>query len=325
MTMTIEPYLKENIDNHVIIKPWSEKNKFPLFLRSIYKFHEMIILGTSCVLLEILDEKPGVDVIQKHKKRIEELTNKQIVFYYKGITRYRRKSLIENRIPFVIEDGQVFLPFLALDLKKAPRYVETEVTTFSTSTQLAFLYFLYNKDAVVNTTGFAEILGLTLMTASRILNNLYDAKLLTYEIGGKTGRSKEYRRVKDPEYFDKARPFIKSPIKKVVYVKSAPEGALVAGIEALAELSMINPPSHPVRAISRGNMNKADIEILKNKDVAKDEKLVELEIWDYDPKKFTNKQHVDLLSLYMSLKEEKDERIEQALEEALRGETWYTD
>ena len=163
------------------------------------------------------------------------------------------------------------------------------------------------------------------MTASRILNNLYDAKLLTYEIGGKTGRSKEYRRVKDPEYFDKARPFIKSPIKKVVYVKSAPEGALVAGIEALAALSMINPPSHPVRAISRGNMNKADIDILKNKDIAKDEKLVELEIWDYDPKKFTNKQHVDLLSLYMSLKEEKDERVEQALEEALRGEPWYTD
>ncbi|MCF8020028.1 MAG: plasmid pRiA4b ORF-3 family protein [Vallitaleaceae bacterium] len=42
----------------------------------------------------------------------------QIVLLYKDITRYRRKSLIENRIAFVIEDGQMYLPFLGLDLKK---------------------------------------------------------------------------------------------------------------------------------------------------------------------------------------------------------------
>ena len=81
------------------------------------------------------------------------------------------------------------------------------------------------------------------MTASRALNDLYDANLLIYEIGGKTGRSKEYRRISDPEYFEKGRRFIKSPVKKVVYVKSAPAGTLVAGLEALAELSMINPPN----------------------------------------------------------------------------------
>ena len=90
---------------------------------------------------------------------------------------------------------------------------------------------------------FAEKLGLTVMTASRALNDLYDANLLIYEIGGKTGRSKEYRRISDPEYFEKGRRFIKSPVKKVVYVKSAPAGTLVAGLEALAELSMINPPN----------------------------------------------------------------------------------
>ena len=177
----------------------------------------------------------------------------------------------------------------------------------------------------MNTTKFAEKLGFTVMTASRTLNDLYDAKLLTYEIGGKTGRSKEYRRIADPEYFENGRVLLKSPVKKVVYVARVPEGALIAGLDALAELSMINPSDHPVRAIGRGQLDNTNIEIIKNMDIVKDEKLVELQIWDYDPKKFTDKKYVDLLSLYASLKEEKDERIEQALEEVLRGETWYTD
>jgi hypothetical protein len=320
-----EPYLKENIDDHVVIRLSHANNKIPVFLRNIYKLYDMTILDTRCILVETIDETPGIVMVQKHIKRIEELTNLQIVLYYKEISRYRRKSLIEKRIPFVIEDGQIFLPFLGMDLKKAPQYVEKEVITFSTSTQMAYLYFLYNKDFVANTTEFAEKLGLTLMTSSRILNDLYSAKLLSYEIGGKTARSKEYHRISDPEYFVKGRRFIKSPVKKVVYTKRAPEWALIAGLEALALFSMSNPPGHLVRAISRRQLNNADLEIVKNKDIVKDEKLVELQVWDYDPKLFTDKKHVDLMSLYASLNKENDERIEQALEEVLGSEKWYMD
>ena len=54
---------------------------------------------------------------------------------------------------------------------------------------------------MVHATKFSSMVGGTVMTASRALNALYDAKLLTYETGGKTGRTKEYRRIADPEYF----------------------------------------------------------------------------------------------------------------------------
>lgn len=323
--MAVESYLKENIDDNVTIKPWKYKNKLPIFLRNIYSFYDMRILDINCTLVEILDESPSIDVIEKHIKRIKEITNHEIVLYYKETTRYRRKSLIKNCIPFIIEDGQMFLPFLGLDLKKAPEYIDKVVSSFSTSTQLAFLYFLYNKDSVVNTTELAEKLRFTTMTASRALNDLYDAKLVTYKVGGKTGRSKEYQRIPDPEYFKKGHVYLKTPVRQVVYVENVPENALISGLEALAILSMINPPQHSIRGISSRWLKDKDIKIIKNKDIIKDKKLVELEIWDYDPKLFTNKLHVDIMSLYASLKEEKDARIEQALEYVLRGETWYTD
>jgi hypothetical protein len=88
------------------------------------------------------------------------------------------------------------------------------------------------------------------MTASRALNDLYKAKLITYKIGGKTGRSKEYKRIADPYYFKLGQVHIKSPVRKAVYVDVMPDNTLIAGLEALAQISMINPPKHPIRAIS---------------------------------------------------------------------------
>jgi predicted transcriptional regulator len=323
--MGIESYLKENVDTHATIKPWYEENKFPVFLRNHYNFYEMKILGTPCILMEIADDMPGVVTLQKHTKRVEIIANRPIVVCYKELTRYRRKSLIENRVPFVVEDGQMYLPFLALDLKKASEHVKTEVKHFSVSAQKAYLYFLYNENEVVNMTECAEKLGCTKMTASRALNELYRTNLITCEIGGKTGRSKEYKRIPDPEYFRKGHGYLKSPVKKIVFLETEPFGALTAGLEALAEVSMINPPGHPVRAVGREQFKTQEFEGIKNKDVINDTQLVELQIWAYDPTQFSHTKHVDLVSLYASLQEEKDERIEHALEEVLQAEPWYTD
>jgi hypothetical protein len=321
--MPAELYLKENIDEQLTIKPWLNMNSFPIFLRDNYYFYEVTVLGSKCILIEAVDEMPSIDQLQKHIKQIKNLTDRQIVLFYKNITRYRRKSLIENRIAFVIEDGQMYLPFLGLDLKKVHEDIEEEAKVFTTPAQITYLYFLYHKEEVVNTTDFAKKLGFNMMTASRALNDLYNANLITYDIGGMTGRSKEYKRIKDPDYFLRGRDYLKTPVRKTIYTKTRPLGALTAGIDALAELSMINPPGHPIIAIDRNKLNIEKVEAVKNRDLIKDSKLVELELWDYDPGLFSNNGHVDPLSLYASLKDETDERVEQALEEVLRGEPWY--
>lgn len=217
------------------------------------------------------------------------------------------------------------MPFLGLDLKKAQEQAQQEVKRFTTPAQIAYLYFLYHKDEVVNMTRFAEKMGFNYMTASRALNELYHVNLITYEVGGKTGRSKEYKRIPDPDYFLNGRKYLKTPVRKTIYTRTKPLCALNAGLDALAGLSMINTPDHPVMAIDRKQLNEEQFEIVRNKDLIKDTKLVELQLWDYDPKLFAENQHVDLLSLYTSMSEDTDERVEQALEEALRGELWYMD
>lgn len=325
LVLVVEKYLKDNIDRETTVEIYDSSGRIPIFLRSLYKFYTMKILGKPYVLLEIIDEAPSIDSLKKHMDQIENITKEQIVLYYKDISRYRRKSLIQNKIPFIIEDGQMFLPFIGLDLKKVEESLKEEMNTFTPSGQIAYLYYLYNKDLVVNATEFSKVFGWSIMTASRALNELYDSRLLTYEVGGKTGRSKYYSRIFDPDYFEKGKFFLDSPIKKVVYTMNEPKDSFIAGLEALSKLSMINPPGHKVRAIYGADVNKNNLEIVNNKDIIRDKELVELQVWGYDPKIFADKNIVDVASLYASLKEEKDERIEQALEEVLREKKWYMD
>lgn len=325
MHFSAESYLRENIDDQINITAWRKNNTIPLFLRTLYNFYQMTILDVPCILIEILDEIPGIDAIQKHMTQISKITNDKIVLYFHEITQYRRRTLIKHHIAFLIEDGEMFMPFLGLNLKKAPRYIEDRKQQFTISTQRVFLYFLYNKGAEINALQLSEKMGFTHMTATRALKSLYVAKLVSYEIGGITGRSKKYRRISDPEYFQKGIQYVKSPIRDVVYVEQAPEDALIAGLDALAQISMMNPTGYPVRAISYEQFKRQAIDVIDNKDMVKDKKVVMLELWNYDPKEFSDEKIVDLMSLYASLMNKNDERIEQSLRESLLRERWYTD
>ena len=324
MVITAESYLKENIDKSLTIKPWSEENNIPVFLRENYKFYEMTLLGKRTILMEAVNGIPNIDQLQKHIRQIEHLTDLQAALFCKQITRYRRKTLIENRIAFVIEDGQMYLPFFGVDLKKTSEY-KNEVKSFTTSTQMVYLYFLYHEDVQLNTTEIAEKLDINLMTASRALNDLYHANLIDFEVGGRTNRSKMYKRIKDPDYFRRGSEYLKSPIRSIFYIEDKPQMSYVAGLDALARLSRINPSQHPVIAVGKDQLEEYKMKFVKNMDLVKDKKLIEVEIWDYSPGLFSIQGFVDKLSLYLSLKENKDERVEQALEEVLQGESWYMD
>lgn len=113
-------------------------------------------------------------------------------------------------------------------------------------------------------------------------------------------------------------------MKKIIRTKTGPLEALTTGLDVLAGLSMINPPDHPLMAMERNKLHEGQLEIVKNKDLIKDSQLVELELLDYELRLFSDKDHIDVVSLYASLKESVDERVGQALGGDLRGVTWYS-
>ena len=78
---------------------------------------------------------------------------------------------------------------------------------------------------------------------------------------------------------------------------------------------MLNPPAAEYFAAeSIAAWNKSSSGKLHNSD---DQCAVEL--WRYDPKRLADGKCVDRLSLALALKEDRDERIEEAVEEMLTG------
>ena len=53
------------------------------------------------------------------------------------------------------------------------------------------------------------------------------------------------------------------------------------------------------------------------KDLQDSDSQVAVEMWRYDPQKLSNTKMVDKLSLALSLREDTDERVEEAVEEML--------
>ena len=83
----------------------------------------------------------------------------------------------------------------------------------------------------------------------------------------------------------------------------------------LAKLTNLAEPEHPVYAIGYKQWQSLSLEPREGPDDAN----IELEIWHYDPALFAVSGHVDPFSLYLSLRELQDERVEKALETIMTG------
>lgn len=325
MKEVLVKYLKANVDDGIRISKLLNQSSMPLILLEKYKFYEIYILENKCILIEESSISSGIAEMKKHMSLIMKKQNSNVIFLFKNISKYKRKSMIKERIPFIIESGQMYLPFLGFDLSNETKQNSTVTSYFSPAAQLLYLYFLYNENLELNATELAAEMNISRMHAVRALNSLYELDLLTYYIGGKTGRSKYYKRILDTEYYQIGKAFLKSPIQKLVYVDYLDSEYPEAGLNLLSKISMINPSTREIRAISKIESRKYSEKFTSDIDEIKNEKLIEVQLWDYDPMFLAKNGGVDILSLVLSLKNTNDERVEKAIDELLKGEKWYTE
>ncbi|MCE5319026.1 MAG: hypothetical protein LLG04_16890, partial [Parachlamydia sp.] len=122
------------------------------------------------------------------------------------------------------------------------------------------------------------------------------------------------------DLWEQTKPFMRTPIKYRTWLKykiTLP----IAGLSALSQFSMLNPPSLSVVAVSPDqwkSLEQSGIEELSSSEGAS----IELEVWKYDPRLFVKNAVADPFSLYLSLQGNRDERIETALEEMMEKIEW---
>lgn len=319
----LQKYLQENIDSNAKVVPERGLN-LPLFIEDAYEFFSLKVIGMAFMLIKPREGFNGTKGLHKVMVKVEDVVDCEVVLYLDDITTYTRKKLISERTPFIVDGGQMFIPSLGLDLMRRKQTNLKHSAPFSPMEQLTFLYLLYRPVRVVTAEELAPKLKVSYQHAGRALKSLKERELLIYSVSGKTGRTKIYRRLQDiKKYFRLGEVFLTNPVLKTVHLSLSGSEWPIAGINALAERSMIAEADNDIRAISKKGYKYIKEEDELYNDITN--KRTELQIWYYDPVILSKDGNVDLVSLALSFGEDKEPRIEMAINEAMEDMEWLRD
>ena len=288
---------------------WQQKESLPIYITERYDFRTAYIGKTRCIMLTPIEELGTLPALKSQIAKIQQIDPVPVAFELETISKYRRRNLIENNIPFVTEK-QVFLPFIgAILMDEAATTQWTEKFIFST--QQLFLFYLYNNSSRLYISEAGKKLPFTEMTLSRATSQLERSGLFLVAKDGvrkfiETDCSRQ-------NLFEKAKAYLRSPVQQVGYINKSliTDDLVFAGETALSEKTMLNPSRIATYAIDKKNYDKA----LLTEELIDPDKQVRLELWAYNPKQFSEDNCADDLSVILSFKDTEDERIEAATEE----------
>lgn len=331
----LNSYLIKNIGSgmKIIEENVLENIKLPLILKRRYPSAFVKFMDYNCLLLfptKNINTREFLHELQRIESRLSELINNSFntIIILPKASKNIVSFFIENKIPFIIGNRQVYLPFIYLDIQP----FEEEIEKFTPSYQLIFLYILYSPSRYVfNSADLALEMDLSEMTVRRALKYLEELQLIV-DLG--VSRMQVYSRTfNQRETFDKAKNYLINPLQDKLYFDGNEIDIEsnqfykypLSGEMALSELTniMYNRYDGDIIAMSskefKNKNNHNQLLEISSKYPFDFQNTFSLELWRYDPKIlskicYPNTNCVDVVSLWLTLKDIYDERIQKELE-----------
>lgn len=321
-----EKYLSENLGIALQLKPWEQEKELPSFLRDLYRLYECELLSSPLLVLAPRDEEETTPAtIRKHINQLQKKWKHEVLYLSHTISTYNRKRLIEQKIAFVVPGNQMYLPSLGIDLREYIRNLRTtfKKKKFSPSTQVVLLAMLYDWPTDgVTPSQLAERLGYTSMTMTRAFDEIEAASLADVSMERRERVLRFEGNKKN--VWEKALNQLRSPVGKrhIVQGITSYDSFFYAGESALARFSMLAAPPYPVVAVSNERWKSMILTSAITVLPMFEPGAIEIEVWTYPPEWFAGGGRVDPLSLYLSLVDTKDERVEMALDALVEKFPW---
>lgn len=310
-------FIEEKLFVKVKYVQWAEAGELPLLLKKKYDYILASIDGINCIFMYV---KNVIDIrlIKDNASFIMKKFAKPVVLIFKNIAGRQKDSLIKDGFAFVVEDEQIYLPFMAVLLEeKFYKQINEKVDKLYPSAQALLFHYIYQKKKDIPMKGISDSLGFSAMSISRALDQLTGLDLLdSYKDGVRVIiTSKHDAR----DVFLKSGGYLINPIKEVKNVDEVFSDRLkkFSGQSALALMGNINPPQNDVYSVGRQSLNAYEESL--------DNNYIRLESWTYNPLPWTSasigmqEQCVDILSLYAIYKDSHDERINMDIEYLLES------
>lgn len=283
------------------------------------------------IAMQLEDKYPGVSVLKKRLTVIGKATTETVVYVNNTLSSEERRSLITQHINFIVSNRQFFVPELGIDLRELftrKRNMDKNLS-FSPVTQALLIQLLFNPQVSKRNISFTanELLGLykySRVTLSKCISELINAEILIVTSNERFIEKRYSLKYNKKETLKKALPMLCDPVKKRVWVDKIPVlemGICYAGETALAQYTLLATSNKPIFAITQTTFSKLINNRTLNKVTHIDDVKALIEIWRYPTPKAST-QIVDEISLYITLKDNNDERIHLALNEMRDNYPW---
>lgn len=329
----LKAYLAPILGTSPELRPLQARG-LPLFLRNRFSFYRTELLGQPWTLA-MEDESWDTGSAGEYEKQAELLQphfEAPVVFILKEIASNSRNRMVQKGIPFIVPGTQAFLPGALVDLRERfPRPSQKGRTSLSPTAQLTVLYHL-ERESLSNLPlkSIAEKLHCSAMMLSKVKEELKEAGICEVE---RIGRSMALKfPAANRDLWDLAKNRLTSPVKKTRWVQwtrepgypalLAGKSALLSGISALSRRTMLSDDQLPTYAFGP-KMLESYLEqgiVIGCRD--SDQATAKMEVWSYEPKLLGDNEAVDPFSLYLSLRDNADERVQQQLERIMEQVPW---
>ena len=316
-------YIEKILHCPVVVQEYTASSKLPPVISNNYKLKIVVIDGKKCIFAE-----PSADinlsVIRKQQKLLENLTGMICVLELSKINGYTNERLIEEGIPFVIQEKQIYLPFWGIALSNEDERVIKPCERLSFLTQKLLLTSIYENWKDISVSKAAEKLSVAKTSVTRCYDEI---EVLGLPYIKKKSRSRLFSvNNNTKEMWEQIRNVLRNPILQQFQFKNDINcSGILSGMSALGFYSMLGDNPYPIYAVS-----KKDIGVLlaKNELLRSSADMPGCVIQELGYViKFDNNQVIDPLSVALMITDSElnDPRVSKAIDEMLEVEVWSRD
>ncbi|UQI32114.1 hypothetical protein M3M50_05700 [Pseudomonas bijieensis] len=343
---------------NVKILPYALRDRYEFFITNIFNAQCLILKERPQREASVADVAKHIQAIhnfQAYSKLPE--TGDLMIFVTDTLPSYDRKRLVEKGVQFIVPGNQLFLPAFGMDLREYYRQRLDKPQVLSPATQVMLIQYLikgWHHPLLVTRAAFEQSFSYAKMTVTRAIKELTDLDIV------KPGKELDEAAIIFPlsskETWERAKEAMRTPVKKTLWLNAIPEPfdtpMLLAGETALAEMSLLASPKAPCFALTAaqfdqiraraqseknaaygdtfgawGSTSKAAKSKLESTapylEVPQNHAACCIQFWSYEPPRSNiSTETVDPFSLYLSLKDDHDERVQMCLDEMMENVKW---
>ena len=320
-----ERYLSGMSDTPVQLTPISSE-KLSLYLRERFELFSAKLFGRDWFLaVEREDWDAGTP--SEYREQAKKLTNtlgKQVILVLSALTSTVRNRLVQMNVPFVTPNSQVFLPVSMINLRETfPRQDVLSGRKLSPTAQVMVLHQILRGELEhLSSKLIAAKLGYSEMGISKARSELEANQLCEIIRKGKEMRLRFTLPAR--ELWEAANTLLRSPVAQRHSVKwSQPDQVTkLAGISGLSQRSSLTDDNITTYAIRKRDFQHLLEQGKLHGCSDQHEADAWIEAWSYDPDLLSDHNIVDTLSLYLSLRDNQDERVQAELFTMMEDFTW---